>query len=197
LIFLIQKLQDQYARQEVPLLILRCLLKEELSFEELVNNIPHSRGTINKYLNELYEKGFVDRKGRRGKYHLTSKGKKEIMRQGEQKLQHDVESAKEAYNEYMKNVIQLSQEGHAKILTKEEIEKIKFPTPEGIPVELDKEGVNRLGINDAQFTAINLLQKVVKNLEKQGIKGAILVEEKKGKYVIGTEKKLKEVDNNE
>ena len=191
------KMQGQSARQVVPLLILRCLLKKELTFEELVTSIPHSRGTVNKYLNELYEKGFVDRKGRGGKYHLSSKGKKEIMRQGAKKLQQDVESAKEAYNEYVKNVVQLSQEGHAKILTKEEINKIKFPTLGEIPVELDKEGVNRLGINNAQIATINLLQKVVENLEKKGKKAVIMVDGKKGKYFFGTKKKLKKVDNNE
>ena len=129
----------------MPLLILRTLLeKKKAGFEELVIILKDnsSRGTVNKYLNELYDSGFITRKGRRGKYYLTAKGKVELKSRGKEKIQQHIDSAQKSYDEYMRNIIQLSQEGHAKILTKEEISKIKFPTPEGIPVELDKKGMD-------------------------------------------------------
>ena len=177
----------------MPLLILRTLLdKKELSFEELVSILPQSRGTVNKYLAELFNQDFVARKGRRGKYYLSSKGKKEIKHRSAEKLQRDIDAAQKSYNEYMKNIIQLSQEGHAKILTKEEIKQTDFISPEGIPVKLDKEGANRLGISESHRFFIKGLQKVVQNLEKKhGLKAKIMVEGKKGKFAIGTEKKVK------
>lgn len=54
--------------------ILLVLSKKEMGFEELVQTIPYSRGTVNKYLDELYRQDEVKRDGRRGKYSLTQKG---------------------------------------------------------------------------------------------------------------------------
>jgi predicted transcriptional regulator len=187
-------MQGQSARQEVRLFILRSLLeKNQLGFEELVNILQKiaSRGTVNKYLNELYDEGFVNRKGRRGKYFLTSSGKKEIRQLGEEKLRRNIEATKKSSDEYIKNIVQLSQEGHAKILTKDEIKKINFPLPKKLPIEVDKKGANQLGISDSQFFFIKGLQQAVKNLEKQGIKGGIIVKGEGKIFGIGTEKKMK------
>ena len=193
------EIQGQSSRQEVRLLILRKLLeKKELGFEELVHILTKiaSRGTVNKYLNELYDEDFVNRKGRCGKYYLTLEGKKEIKKRGIEKLQRDIESTKKSYDEYVKNIIQLSQEGHGKILTKEEIKNINFPLPEKLPMVVDEKGANQLGISDSQLFVIKGLQQAVKNLEKQGIRAGIIVKGEGKIYGIGTEKTLKKKENN-
>lgn len=67
------------ARETCPNEILATLLDSQLGFEQMVTKLSQSyaRGTVSKYLTELFDKGFVDRKGRRGEYFLTAKGKKE------------------------------------------------------------------------------------------------------------------------
>jgi predicted transcriptional regulator len=67
------------ARETCPDEILTTLLDSQLGFEQMVTKLSSSyaRGTISKYLTEVFDKGYVDRKGRRGKYFLTAKGKKE------------------------------------------------------------------------------------------------------------------------
>jgi predicted transcriptional regulator len=175
-------MQGQSARQECPTTILKTLSeKKELPFEEIVSSLPYSRATINKYLSELYAKGWVNRIGRRGKYYLTPKGKKEVVRLlGE--------SNEIAFSDYQKSIIQLAQEGHAKILTKDEISQDNFLEDSGIPVKVDSEGLKKLGIQDAQAFAINIVQEAVRNLKKQGINAGITVDGEKGKYRIGTSK---------
>jgi DNA-binding PadR family transcriptional regulator len=174
-------MQGQSAREKCPLLIMKSLLKNEMSFEKLVSTLPNSRGTINKYLSELHDKKFVSRRGRRGKYYLTPKGKKELVRRLGK-------SSEEAFNEYIRTIIQLAREGHVKILTKEEENKIDFPVTTELPLEVDIEGASRLGIQEGQIFALRILQESVKNLKKQGINTGILVEGKKHKFAIGTKK---------
>lgn len=67
------------AREKCPNDILITLLEGEKGFEQIVETFKdkYSRGTINKYLNELFESGLVTRKGRRGPYILTRKGEDE------------------------------------------------------------------------------------------------------------------------
>ena len=63
-------------RESCPQAILIALNEKPLGFEQIVENIPYSRGTVNKYLDELYQAGEVTRKRRRGVYSLTHQGRK-------------------------------------------------------------------------------------------------------------------------
>lgn len=64
-------------RETCPDDILLTLLNDNMRFEQLVSTLKYSRGTINKYLNELFNAEKITRRGRRGVYYLTPKGKKE------------------------------------------------------------------------------------------------------------------------
>ena len=113
-------MQGKSARETCPIWILNTLLKkDQISFEELIEEgkDSYSRGTVNKYLGEVYEKGHVDRKGRRGKYFITLKGKKFL-------LDYSREGIEKANDQWLETIANLSQEGHARILTKKELEKM-------------------------------------------------------------------------
>lgn len=69
-------MQGQSARQRCPEEILLTLHKEERGFEEIVKGCSHARGTVNKYLGELFDEDYVQRHGRQGAYFLTDKGRK-------------------------------------------------------------------------------------------------------------------------
>ena len=74
--------QGKSAREECPLWILKTIhVNEKMGFEELVEKGKdcYSRGTVNKYLNEEYVNGRINRVGRRGKYFLTSEGEKWLI----------------------------------------------------------------------------------------------------------------------
>jgi predicted transcriptional regulator len=173
-------MQGQSTRQECPMRILQLLMeKNELSFEELVSSLPFSRGTINKYLSELYDEKLVERKGRRGKYFLSEKGKEETVRRFG-------ESSEKAFNDYLKTIVQLTQEGYAKILTNTEINKIDFVGRPGVPIEVDNMGLKKLGVSPGQAFALDLVRQATMNLKKQGIKAGILVKGEKRHYSIGT-----------
>jgi predicted transcriptional regulator len=73
------KMQGISARETCPDDILVVLLNGEIGFETLVEKIGnnYSRATVSKYLTELYdEESFIKRRGRRGNYYLTEKGRK-------------------------------------------------------------------------------------------------------------------------
>jgi predicted transcriptional regulator len=73
------KTQGISARETCPDDILVILLNGEMGFENLAEKLAkdYARATVSKYLTELYEKSpFVQRKGRRGNYYLTEKGRK-------------------------------------------------------------------------------------------------------------------------
>jgi len=72
-------MQGESARQACPCSILIALLDKEMKFEQIVVSVNGSRGTINKYLTELFDNGLVKRKGRRGAYYLTQKGRKKAI----------------------------------------------------------------------------------------------------------------------
>jgi hypothetical protein len=66
-------------------LILKSLLGRDLGFEKLVNklNTQLPRGTVNKYLNNLFEskegfQDFVKRRGRRGPYYIPDEKRKKV-----------------------------------------------------------------------------------------------------------------------
>lgn len=184
-------MQGQPARQECPMRILQILLeKNELSFEEIVSSLSYSRGTINKYLSELYDEKLVERKGRRGKYYLSEKGKEETVRRFG-------ESSEKAFNDYLKSIVQLTQEGHAKILTNNEISKIDFMGSPGVPIKVDNVGLEKLGVSTGQAFALDIVRQATMNLGKQGIKAGILVEGEKRKYAIGTPKNSEMPDSDE
>lgn len=175
-------MQGQSARQECPMMILKNLLeKKEQSFEELVSSLPFSRGTINKYLSELFNEKLINRFGRRGKYFLTPRGKEEVVRRFG-------ESNEKAFNDYMKSIIQLAQEGHAKILTNDEISRVNFVKKSGIPIAVDKKGLKKLGVTEGQSFVLNIVQQAVANLKKQGINTGIVVKGEKGEFFVGTPK---------
>jgi DNA-binding PadR family transcriptional regulator len=71
------------AREHCPKDIELTLLEGPKNFEALVESLKdkYSRGTINKYLGELFDSGRVTRKGRKGPYELTPKGKEEAEKQ--------------------------------------------------------------------------------------------------------------------
>jgi len=71
------------ARENCPTDIKLALLEGPKHFEAFVKSLKgkYSRGTINKYLGELFKDGLVTRQGRRGPYELTPKGKKEAERE--------------------------------------------------------------------------------------------------------------------
>ena len=71
------------ARENCPTDIKLALLEGPKHFEALVEALKgkYSRGTINKYLGELFKDGLVTRQGRRGPYELTPKGKNEAERE--------------------------------------------------------------------------------------------------------------------
>jgi DNA-binding PadR family transcriptional regulator len=75
--------QGTSARESCPKDIELSLLESPKNFEALVESLKdkYSRGTINKYLGELFKAGLVTRQGRRGPYELTPKGKKEAERE--------------------------------------------------------------------------------------------------------------------
>ncbi len=73
------KTQGISARETCPDDILVVLQNSEMGFENLAEKLAtdYARATVSKYLTELYEKSpFVQRKGRRGNYYLTEKGRK-------------------------------------------------------------------------------------------------------------------------
>jgi predicted transcriptional regulator len=175
-------MQGQPARQECPLKILQILLeKSELSFEELVSSLPYSRGTVNKYLSELYTENLVERRGRRGKYFLSDRGKEETVRRFG-------ESSEKAFNDYIKSVIQLTQEGHAKILTKDEISQINSFKESGVPIQVDNVGLKKLGIGEGQAFALNIVRQAAMNLNKRGINTGILINGEKSRLAVGIPK---------
>jgi hypothetical protein len=79
-------LERGYPAGEVAhVLILKSLIERDLGFEELVNTLEGqlSRGTVNKYLNSLYEgegrfRDFVKRHGRRGSYYVPREKRGEV-----------------------------------------------------------------------------------------------------------------------
>ena len=174
-------MQGQSGRQECPRLILKNLLEQkEMSFEELVSILrgTFSRGTVNKYLTELYDNGFVSREGRRGKYSLTHEGKKEVVRR------YGVISEK-ALNDYLSTIIQLAHEGHARILTKEEEGEDNFPIKTGLPLEIDEKGLRQFGMTEGQIVALRIVQEAANNLKKQGINVRIQAKGTKSNFMIG------------
>jgi predicted transcriptional regulator len=179
--------QGLSSRETCSAQILKVLLeKKELSFEEILSTVDFSRGTVSKYLTELFNAEFITRKGRRGKYFLTEQGKKEtIKRFGELNEQ--------AFNNYMRTIVQIAQEGHAKILTKKQIEKINNPMLDikKLPSTLDEEGMRRIGIKDSQIPVIKMLEEAVNNLAKNGYRAAISVKGEKDNYWIVGRKKPK------
>jgi len=78
------KTQGISARKTCPDDILVTLLNGEMAFEKLAEKLEadYARATVSKYLTELYEKNPlnpnppVQRRGRRGNYYLTEKGRK-------------------------------------------------------------------------------------------------------------------------
>jgi hypothetical protein len=72
------------ARTTCPSDILVSLIGGDIGFEDLVTKLEkkYSRGTVSKYLNELYIVGKVQRRGIRGMYYLTPNGLKEAKKQG-------------------------------------------------------------------------------------------------------------------
>jgi predicted transcriptional regulator len=71
--------QGASARENCPKDIKLALLEGPKHFEALVESLKdkYSRGTVNKYLGELFDSGLITRKGRKGPYELTPKGKRE------------------------------------------------------------------------------------------------------------------------
>jgi DNA-binding HxlR family transcriptional regulator len=71
--------QGTSARESCPKDIELSLLQGPKNFEALVESLKdkYSRGTVNKYLGELFKDGLVVRQGRRGPYELTPKGERE------------------------------------------------------------------------------------------------------------------------
>ena len=69
--------QGLSARENCPGAILAALLGHDLGFEQLVERTGFSRGTVNKYVEELFNEKQIGREGRRGFYCLTPKGRKE------------------------------------------------------------------------------------------------------------------------
>ncbi|MBC7130212.1 hypothetical protein H5T51_03185, partial [Candidatus Bathyarchaeota archaeon] len=114
------------ARENCPKDILITLLDGPKGFEQIVSALKkdYSRGTINKYLNELYETGLITREGRRGSYKLTTEGKiqaeKEVMKQEQNRR---IDNASPEEFEKMKKELE-----HYKRLDRiKELEK--FPLP--------------------------------------------------------------------
>lgn len=78
------KTQGISARKTCPDDILVTLLNGEMAFEKLAEKLEadYARATVSKYLTELYEKSPINpnppvqRRGRRGNYYLTEKGRK-------------------------------------------------------------------------------------------------------------------------
>lgn len=66
--------RGESARQNCPSAILTTLLEKESGFESIVVSVNFSRGTVDKYLTELFQDSLVTRRGRRGAYYLTPKG---------------------------------------------------------------------------------------------------------------------------
>jgi predicted transcriptional regulator len=177
------KQQGKSARETCPIWILNSLLREgKMSFEELIKagEVNYSRGTINKYLGEEFEKGNVDRKGRRGKYFITSEGKKHLFEISTTNLE-------KANHQWMQIAVKLVQEGHGRILTNEELEKLKIQTYDlsKLVVEVDNEGLQNLGISKGQIMALEIVLQAAENLRKEGIKVANRVQGKNGFYYIG------------
>lgn len=127
--------RGESSRATCPRDILVTLLKGGKTFEQIVSELrPHySRGTINKYLNELYENELVTRVGRRGPYILTKQGEQEAKKYEErQNILEDIETrvraqfAARAYwlkeferdFEYFRDILKLVAEGE---LTESEV----------------------------------------------------------------------------
>ena len=68
------------AGEVAEVLILKALYEKDLRFEELVNSLRDqlARGTINKYLNKLFNEGLIRRKGRRGPYYIPKEKRHEV-----------------------------------------------------------------------------------------------------------------------
>ena len=77
--------QGTSARESCPKDIELSLLQGPKNFEVLVESLKdkYSRGTVNKYLGELFKAGLVTRQGRRGPYELTPKGQREAKHEKE------------------------------------------------------------------------------------------------------------------
>jgi len=179
------KQQGKSARETCPIWILNSLLREEkMSFEELIKagEASYSRGTINKYLSEEYEKSNINREGRRGKYFLTLKGKNFLLNYSHEKLE-------TANLQWLETIANLSQEGHARILTKNELEKMgrfwqDLSRISKFPVELDDEGLLKLGITEGQIKVIDMLKKLDEKWKKEGLNVINRVQGKNGFYII-------------
>ena len=80
-------MRGESAREKCPKDILLTLLDGPKRFEELVDILKdkYSRGTINKYLNELFSAKKITREGRRGPYLLTNKGKEEAEKEAQKR----------------------------------------------------------------------------------------------------------------
>ncbi len=175
-------MQGKSAREACPIWILNTLLKKgQMSFEELVEEGKdrYSRGTINKYLNEEYEKGNISREGRRGKYFIELKGKQLLLNYSNDELE-------KANIQWLETIANLSQEGHARILTKKEIEKMEpfwqdLSKTSKFPVELDDKGLLKLGIAQIQ---IDLIKKLQEKRKKEGLKIIDIVQVKNESYIL-------------
>ena len=152
-----------------------------MSFEELIEEGKESyaRGTINKYLGEEYEKGHVNREGRRGKYFLSMKGKQWLFDFSSTTLEN-------ANNQWLETTIKLAQEGHARILTKKELEEEAkhWQDASKLPVEIDDEGLHSLGITEGQIMVIDIFKELDKKWKKEGIIIVNRVQGKKGFYKV-------------
>lgn len=94
------ELRGRPAGEVAHALILKSLIGQDLGFEELVIRLDGqlSRGTVNKYLNDLYSstrefKGFVKRRGRRGRYYVPEAKRDKVelfLRREEEKRRYDV-----------------------------------------------------------------------------------------------------------
>lgn len=100
--------RGESARAACPNDILITLLNGEKTFEKIVEELEnkYSRGTVNKYLNELYDAGLITRKGRRGPYILTPDGKKkaETLRRKREILNSIEELPPEKQAEYLEKL---------------------------------------------------------------------------------------------
>jgi hypothetical protein len=102
------KMQGESAREVCPKDILLTLLDGPKQFETLVDALKdrYSRGTINKYLNELFKAEKITREGRRGPYVLTNRGEEEAEKEAmKRRINEKIDRAKPEELEILKQKI--------------------------------------------------------------------------------------------
>jgi DNA-binding PadR family transcriptional regulator len=139
------------ARENCPTDIKLALLEGPKHFEAFVKSLKgkYSRGTINKYLGELFKDGLVTCQGRRGPYELTPKGKKEAEREAlKKKANTQIDNlGPEDIEFYKKKLDNLEKElkHYKRVARIRELELKLFPA------NIIQSKIKGLGINDDEF----------------------------------------------